>query len=195
MKKFLAIIILGLCFVTQSQANDIRDWKIEGMSVGDSLLDYFSEEEIKNKINSNYYKNKKFTSVEFINDTRFKTYGNVEINYLTKDNNYIIESISGVILCPKNFFKCEDLRKDIKSDISEQFKNLKKESNNKTHPADKSGNSKVSHDLYSYKNGDMIVIELINWSEKITQMNRWTDNVSLNVRTNKFNQFLNIAFK
>jgi hypothetical protein len=95
----------------------------------------------------------------------------------------------------KNFFKCEDLRKDIKSDISEQFKNLKKKSYNKTHSADKSGNSKVYHDLYSYKNGDMIVIELINWSEKITQMNRWTDNVSLNVRTNKFNQFLRIAFK
>ena len=195
MKKFLAIIILGLCFVTPSQANDIRDWKIEGMSIGDSLLDYFSEEEIKNKIMSNYYKNKKFTSVEFINDTRFKTYGNVEINYLTKDNNYIIESISGAILCPKNFSKCEDLRKDIKSDISEQFKNLKKESYNKNHLADKSGNSKVSHDLYRYKNGDMIIIELINWSEKITKKNRWTDNVSLNVRTNKFNQFLRIAYK
>ena len=195
MNKLLAIIILSLCFIIPSQADNIRDFQIEGISIGDSLLDYFSEEEIKKNIMSNYYKNKKFTSVEFINDTRFKTYGNVEINYLTKDNNYVIESISGVILCPENFFKCEDLRKDIKSDISEQFKNLKKESYNKTHSADKSGNSKVSHDLYIYKNGDMIVLETINWSEKITQMNRWTDNVSLNVRTNKFNQFLRIAFK
>ena len=49
MKKLLAIIILSLCFITPSQADDIRDFQIEGMSVGDSLLDYFSEKEIIKK--------------------------------------------------------------------------------------------------------------------------------------------------
>ena len=152
MKKLLLILILTFSFQTLTKADDIRDFEIEGMSIGDSLLDYFSEEEIKGNIMSNYYKNKKFTSVEFINDTRFTTYANVEFNYLTKDNNYIIQSISGAILCPKNFSKCEDLKRNIKSDISKQFKNLQKNSYNGNHSADKSGNSKFSHDLYEYKN-------------------------------------------
>ena len=47
MKKILAIIILSLCFIGSSQADDIRDFEIEGISLGDSLLDKMSKEEIK----------------------------------------------------------------------------------------------------------------------------------------------------
>ena len=50
MKKLLGILVLGLFLITPSQADDIRDFQIEGISVGDSLLDYFSLSEInKNK--------------------------------------------------------------------------------------------------------------------------------------------------
>ena len=194
MKRFFFILILTLSFQSWIKADDIRDFQIEEMSIGDSALDYFTEKEIKDNIMSNYYKNKKFTSVEFIRDKRFTTYENVEFNFLTKDNNYIMESISGAILCPKNLSRCKDLKEDIKSDISEQFKDLKKNTYSKNHRADKSGKSKFSHDLYEYENGDMIIIELINWSKEITKKNRWTDNVNLSVRSNKFNQFLHIAF-
>jgi hypothetical protein len=31
-----------------SHADDIRDFQIEGMSIGDSLLNYFSKDQIKN---------------------------------------------------------------------------------------------------------------------------------------------------
>ena len=48
MKKFLGILVLGLFLITPSRADDIRDFQIEGMSLGDSLLDYFSESEINN---------------------------------------------------------------------------------------------------------------------------------------------------
>ena len=195
MKRILLILILSFTFQSLAKADDIKDFQIEGMSIGDSALDYFTEKEIKDNIMSNYYNNKKFTSVEFNRDKRFATYENVEFNFLTKDNNYIMESISGAILCPKNLSRCKDLKEDIKSDISEQFKNLKKNTYSKNHRADKSGKSKFSHDLYEYENGDMIIIELINWSKEITKKNGWTDNVNLSVRSNKFNQFLAIAFK
>ena len=47
MKKLLGILVLILFTLqTPSQADDIRDFQIEGMSIGDSALDYFSEEEI-----------------------------------------------------------------------------------------------------------------------------------------------------
>ena len=47
MKKLLAIIVLGLCFITSTYANDISDFQIEGISVGDSLLKHFKKSEIK----------------------------------------------------------------------------------------------------------------------------------------------------
>ena len=53
MKKLLGILVLGLFLTTPSWADDIRDFQIEGMSIGDSLLDYFSKDKIKLFINDN----------------------------------------------------------------------------------------------------------------------------------------------
>ena len=41
MKRLLLILILTFSFQSLTKADDIRDFEIEGMSIGDSLLDYF----------------------------------------------------------------------------------------------------------------------------------------------------------
>ena len=62
MKKLLAIVVLGLFLITPSQADDIRDFQIEGMSVGDSLLTYLDKKFIKE--NTDYfYSVKKYGTV------------------------------------------------------------------------------------------------------------------------------------
>ena len=43
----ILITLFALFFSSLVIAEDISDFEIEGMSVGDSLLDYMSEEEIK----------------------------------------------------------------------------------------------------------------------------------------------------
>ena len=48
--KYLAIIFLVFSFYSWTKADDIRDFQIEGMSIGDSLLNFYTEEEIKSKI-------------------------------------------------------------------------------------------------------------------------------------------------
>ena len=52
MKIFLILFVL-LCS-SSALAEDISDFEIEGISVGDSLLDYFTIDEI-NKVNKYYY--------------------------------------------------------------------------------------------------------------------------------------------
>ena len=47
--KYLAIIFLVFSFYSWTKADDIRDFQIEGMSIGDSLLNFYTEEEIKSK--------------------------------------------------------------------------------------------------------------------------------------------------
>ena len=47
MKRLLLILILTFSFQSLAKADDIRDFEVEGMSVGDSLLDYFNIEEIE----------------------------------------------------------------------------------------------------------------------------------------------------
>ena len=83
MKKFLVILILILTFQTPSQADDIRDFQIEGMSIGDNLFDYITKEELKNKKKA-YYKNKKYIAILIYKPT-FETYEMVQIVYKNID--------------------------------------------------------------------------------------------------------------
>ena len=46
MRVFLTVLILIFSLQSWTKADDIRDLQIEGMSIGDSLLDFFSEEKI-----------------------------------------------------------------------------------------------------------------------------------------------------
>ena len=47
MRFFLLVLFLVFNLQSWANADDIRDFQIEGMSIGDSLLDYFNEEKIK----------------------------------------------------------------------------------------------------------------------------------------------------
>ena len=66
MKKLLGIVVLGLLLTLSAKADDIRDFEIEGMSIGDSLLDYVREDKIKENSkplsigNKKYYQYRKY---------------------------------------------------------------------------------------------------------------------------------------
>ena len=55
MKKLILIFILTFSFQPWTEADDIRDFEIEGISIGDNALDYFKKEEIDS--NKSYYPN------------------------------------------------------------------------------------------------------------------------------------------
>ena len=50
-KVFFIIFILILSLQTLTKADDISNFEIDGISVGDSLLDYLSIKQIKKKYN------------------------------------------------------------------------------------------------------------------------------------------------
>ena len=60
MMRLLVIFILTISFQSWAKADDIRDFEIEGMSIGDSALDYFSEKEILSVKQNTQYPNDKF---------------------------------------------------------------------------------------------------------------------------------------
>ena len=189
-KKFLAILILIFALQTPSQADDIRDFQIEGMSIGDSLLDYFSKEEIKNNTNTGYYTNNEYTPVEFFQLSSFKTYDAVGLKYKTDDKKYIIVGISGTLFCEKDIEKCNKKQKEIDLDISNMFENVQREVYTGKHDADKSGKSTTSQINYWFKSKEAVSIEVIDWSEKITNEKGWTDNVSVVFYTSDFAQWI-----
>ncbi len=191
MKRLLIILILTLSFQTLTQADDIRDFEIEGMSIGDSALDFFNMSEIK-KNSKNYYKNKKYTPIEFNQYESFETYWGVDINVLTNDKKYKIEGLKGVIdYRNKSMEKCKKQLIEIADQISTLFVDFEK-TNIKTrnHGADPTGNSKNTSIAFYSSQDDIITVFCSDYSEE----SGWMDHLGVEIKTKKFNNFLGIAY-
>ena len=83
-RLFLYLFLILFTLQIPSQADDIRDFEIEGMSIGDSALDYFSEEEIK-KVKIFIFKSKDYFSAQIYNDSKFVLYDAVQFFFKEKD--------------------------------------------------------------------------------------------------------------
>ena len=123
MNRLLLILIITLNLQSWTKANDIRDFQIEDISVGDSLLTHFTEKEIIENISYNYEEtNKKFTSVNIYNLSN--NYEFIQFHYKTNDKNYEIYSIDGVFSWDKSPEICNSKRLKINKEISNIFTNL-----------------------------------------------------------------------
>ena len=193
MRVFIAVLILIFSFGSWTKADDISDFEIEGMSIGDSALDYFSVNEINKNIMKNVYKNNKYTQTELNNFPDFKTYYAVDINFLTNDKKYIIQSITGVIdYRKKNMKECIKKLNIIFKEVGKTFNSWnKKEINTRKHTADKTGKSKFTSGNYSSNQG-FVVVGCHDYSEETG----WMDHLNVNIKTKKFNDWLrNEAYK
>ena len=190
MKRLLLILILTLSFETLTKADDIRDFEIEGMSIGDSLLDFFTKDQINNS-KSNFYKDNKYTQVEFNEISFFNDYFGVDINYLTEDKEYIIQSISGIIdYREKKMSLCKKELDIIFKELNGMFKSWnKKEIDTVKHIADKSGKSFTTSGNYSSDQG-FIVVSCHDYSKETG----WMDHLGVNIKTINFNTWLSSAF-
>ena len=188
MKKFLLILFLIFTFQTSSQADDIRDFEIEGMSIGDSLLNFFNKREIKENI-TDYFddsKLKKYYSVEIYKHERFEVYDSVQISLKINDKDYIIDHIVGLIFYENNINACYLKQKEIAKELTLLFENTKKSEMDTTHPVDVSGNTKIKEINFWFKSGDVAAVDCYDWSEHLD----WTDHLRVGMLSNDFNIWL-----
>ena len=68
--KRLSLYLFLILFTLQtpSLADDIRDFQIEGISIGDSALDFYNEVTITSSVKSTPYNDDEFYEVELFND-------------------------------------------------------------------------------------------------------------------------------
>ncbi len=119
MKNFLAFLALSFCFITSSQAENIRDYEIEAVSIGDSALKFLSINDIKNKEKYFYYKLKDYYTITY-SDPSFKIFQFLNLNIKNGDTEFIIVSVEGVIR--KDFSSCASQKKEIEKELRSQFK-------------------------------------------------------------------------
>ena len=124
MKKLLLILILTLSFQSWSKADDIRDFEIEGMSIGDSLLDFYKIDKINSAPKAYYPNSKKQYLTEFFDN--LKTYDAVAVHVEENDKQFKITSIKGVIFFNKKIKKCKKKNERNRIRNLKEFKYRKK---------------------------------------------------------------------
>ena len=187
MKKFLAILILIFTLQTPSQADDIRDFQIEGMSIGDSALDYFSEEEISSGLRLNYEESD-FYKIE-IRNYKFEIYEIVGFYFKAYDQRYEIFGISGSTLISKSFKKCLADKEKIEKEISLIFEKSRRFDHGTLNPAwDKK--TKFNQVEFYLENNDSVAITCYNWSKEVKEKENWQDNISVELYLKELSDFI-----
>jgi len=134
---YLFLILFSL--QTPSWADDIREFQIEGMSIGDSLLDYFSESEI-NKQKKNFYpKSKKYYYIEY--GQGLEIYDVVSFHIKKNDKKYIIAAIKGGLDFPEKMKECKKKKKELEKEVSLFLQKPEEESYDFNYPEDKGKSS------------------------------------------------------
>ncbi len=125
MKKILGIVVLSLFLSTSAHTDNIKDFKIENISIGDSALDYFTESQIENsELDWHNYSYKEY-STSLVSGKGI--YDWFKISYKSDGDNFIIEGLVGIVVKKKyDDGKCNKELDAAALDISELFKNTKR---------------------------------------------------------------------
>lgn len=172
MKTLVTLFVL--LFSYSLSADDITDFEIEGISIGDTLLKYMNEEEIlvEKEVNKYFYASlgDPIFFEAYIFDG-FKNFDYLSFFVKSNDTNYIIQAIYGVKYYENNINDCYKKQKEISLELDNQFKNSIKNSNELPLHWDQSGKSSMKRISYELMNQDIIALECYDWDESMQKGN------------------------
>ena len=186
MKKLSTYLFLVLfSFSALSYADDISEYEIEGISIGDSLLDHLSKEEIANEIEANKsaynYLTDEFGEVYLFR--KFEIYDRLSFKVKPNDNNYIIYNIKGSISYDDKLEQCFAKQKEIEKEFSSIYKNAKKRKMTLEFTFDPTGES-VTHNIYfDFDSGDYVRVGCAKYKKSLKIENNWQDSLQVIIGT------------
>ena len=189
MKKFLTILILILVLQNPSQADEISDFQIEGISIWDSALKHFSKEKIINSKQPYYQyvkKNKNMFSTSEISGN-YENYDVIQFSYKTDDPKYKIYYIAGMISYKNNIEDCYKKKSEVEKDLKILFPDLRTSESYKKHPADPSGESFTTSKVFWFPNNSYnIAVRCYDWSPQTNRL----DHLRINIKSKQFNDWI-----
>ena len=196
MKVFITVLVLIFSFQSLTKADDISDFEIEGISIGDSLLDHFSEGEIINLKNTYsemgdlyIFISKEFYSITFTDHKKFNKYEDMQIVLKDNDTNYKIYAIQGIINYVNNISKCIEQLDDIEIELDKIFKNSDKYKRNILNTgSDRSGKYTLDRFAYFIENNS-IQVSCADYLDNEKYNIR--DALRIAIRSEEFNEFIN----
>ena len=179
MKKIIGIVFLSLLLSTSAYADNIKDFKIEKISIGDSALDYFTESQLEDsELDWFNYSYKEYSTSLLPGKGIYDWF---KISYKSDDDDFIIVGLVGIVVKKKyNDDKCNKKLDTAALDVSELFKNTeqgKKQFYKVVYNPRKifqepnpSGKSTVISISFDFKNGGKIILSCYNMDKTTNQI-------------------------
>ena len=202
-KKIFFLVVLVIPFQNLSLADDIQSFDIEGMSIGDSALNYFSETQLEdNEQGWHNYSYKEYSTSLMPGKGIYDWF---LVSYKNYDKNFVIVALVGG-LEKTNFDKkeCNNKLNTVALNMSELFKNIKQQ-NKKTYglTADASrtypftGKSDVTSISFNFPGEGEIILACYNMDKKANQNSTFImstlnqkDSFRINVKSKEFINYL-----
>ena len=195
MKRLLTILILIFSFQTLTKAEDISEFEIEGMSVGDSLLDHVSKELIL-KENQNVYDGQNNYKVLFLEKPNFnlEKYDALQIHFEINDRNYSIKGLDAFIYYENDIENCYSDKTEISESIFTATKADRIKKDKAIHPGDNTGKSTYERSsIFLKANSVTAEIEIICYDNSKEFI--YTDKLSISLYSDEYGDFLYDYYK
>lgn len=187
MKKFFTALILIFLLNSITKADDIRDFAIEDISIGDSLLNYYSQKELNNAIEIFYYPGGNDYIYYFLKSKNKKVYQFIQVHVSPNDKNFTVEGIEGHLMYEK-ISKCHAQMNEIKKSLDKVF-NVKNGEDFGKHPYDKTGKSTYKRYYYLFNSDDFAEITCNDMSKKLEKDGK-KDRLVVSLSSKKLKNFL-----
>ena len=201
-------MVLGLLLSTSAYTDDIKDFQIENISIGDSALDYYNEAQLEDSELGWYNYSYKEYSTSLLPGKGI--YDWFQISYKSDDDNFTIEGLAGIIVKKKyDNDKCNKELDTAALNISELFKNTKqakkklykivynlREIFQKPNPYGKSIVTSISFD---FKDEGKIILSCYNMDKATNQIDspikdiNQFDTFRIDIRSKTFKHYLEKA--
>jgi len=194
MKKLLTLLF-ALYFLSSPSvfADDISDFQIEGISIGDSLLDYMTEDEILEEFELrkdfySYLKEPNKYAEVFLSEVfsifddglSFIVKNNPKNQYITdKNEKYTILFVRGMIRFIEDIDGCIVKRDEIVEELSMMFPNTRKTEDSYPFQLDPSGNSMKYDVNFVFDSGDEVEVSCDNFEETLRIKNNYTEGLNI----------------
>lgn len=181
-KLFFIIFFLLFSFQSLSKANEISEFEIEGMSIGDSLNNFVNEKDISAATDESYDDGKYLTKTFY--KINLKNYEAIQVAYKANDKKRIIVGIGGVISYPNNISDCIKQMRIIDSELTNMFPKAIKKDWGKYNNNDNSGH--YFPITYDFEDGSTAMVSCHDWNEE-TKIN---DNLKVSLFETNYSNYI-----
>ena len=193
MRIFHIILILFLSTLCSSRADEVKKFEIEQITVGESLLNHMTKDQILNKLkskNTYFYPNKSFATFGYIPDN-LELYDDVGVIIKPNDENYIIYALEGTIYFREK--NCEQKQIEISNDLKNFFEKDRytfNEAINLNYIGDETGESKVNYFDFNFYDGSAVRVICWKLSQKF-KAKGYLDRLVVAANSSLFMKYIN----